>query len=148
MRIQHARLPLAATLGALLLAGCSAHPAPPAGRWQGMYEDGGLMVAARLEIDKDGQVRVSAPNAIGDFATMPDDDRKSLRAKLVLGLAHSWPEVGIVPLEFDGKDFHKPGGVAPQLQWDAQTHRMTMIYYSGMRASVRVPLDAVENFDS
>jgi hypothetical protein len=133
-------------LGAL--AACSGNPAPPAGRWQGVYEDGNLIVAARLEIDKGGHVRVSAPNAIGDFAAMPENDRAVLRARLVSGLAHSWPEIGTVPLDFDGKAFRKPGGVAPQLEWDAGAHRMTMIYYSGSRASVRVALQPVDNFDS
>ncbi|HYM17475.1 MAG TPA: hypothetical protein VEU06_02825 [Micropepsaceae bacterium] len=130
------------------LAACSGHPALPTGRWQGVYEDGNLIVAARLEIDKNGHVRVSAPNAIGDFAGMSDNDRARFRAGLVSRLANSWAVVGNVPLDFDGKAFRKPGGVAPQLEWDANAHRMTMIYYSGNRASVRVPLQAVEDFDS
>ncbi len=148
MGIRACRNGFAAALIALTVAACSGHPTPPSGRWQGVYEDGNLIVAARLEIDQDGRVRVSAPNAIGDFAAMSQDDRAQLRARLVSGLAHSWADVGTVPLEFDGKDFRKPGGVALQLQWDAHAHRMTMIYYSGSRASVRVPLQTVDDFDS
>jgi hypothetical protein len=139
---------LAAALLAFALSNCSAHPTPPSGRWQGVYEDGNLIVAARLEIDPGGHIRVSAPNAIGDFAAMSEEDRATLRARLVSGLARSWPSVGAFPLDFDGKDFRKPGGVAPQLEWDASAHKMTMIYYSGTRASVRVPLESVGDFDS
>ena len=61
-----------------------------------------------------------------------------LRARLLEGLARSWPQVGALPLDFDGKAFHKPGGVAPQLEWDAKAQHMTMIYYSGKPYSVRV----------
>jgi hypothetical protein len=147
MGIRACRHGLAALVAFGVIA-CSEHPVPPSGRWQGVYEDSNLVVAARLEIDKGGHVRVSAPNAIGDFRTMSDDDRTQLRVHLFSDLAHAWPEVGLVPLDFDGKDFRKPGGVAPQLEWDAARHRMTMIYYSANRASVRVPLESVQDFDS
>ena len=42
--------------------------------------------------------------------------------------------------------FRKPGGVAPQLEWDPGRKRMTMVYYSGNRNSVRVALSAVSEF--
>ena len=42
--------------------------------------------------------------------------------------------------------FRKPGGVAPQLEWDPDRKRMTMVYYSGNRNSVRVALSAVGEF--
>jgi hypothetical protein len=136
----------AAVLVLVVLAACSKTAEPPTGRWQGVYEDAGLLVVARLEITPNGAVRVSAPNAIGDFGTMPQSERGQLRARLENELAQAWDKVGTLPLEFDGKDFRKPGGVAPQLEWNAKAHRMTMIYYSGNRASVRVPLDSVKDF--
>ena len=61
-------------------------------------------------------------------------------------LAQSWPAVQPLPLEFDGRAFRKRGGVAPQIEWDAEGKRMTMIYYSGNRLSVRVPLAPVREF--
>lgn len=139
---------LAAALIVAVLAACSGGAKPPAGRWQGVYEDAGLIVVARLEIDPKGDIRVSAPNAIADLAAMSENDRAGLRTRLLGELAQSWKKVGPLPLEFDGKDFRKPGGVAPQLQWDAKAGHMTMIYYSGNRASVRVPLDPVQQFDN
>jgi hypothetical protein len=132
-------------LGCAALAACS-KPPPPVGRWEGVYEDAGLMVAVRLEIEPSGKVRVSAPNAITDQAPFSSSERAQLRGRLLAGLATSWPQVNPLPLDFDGKAFHKPGGVAPQLEWDAKSKAMTMIYYSGSRASVRVPLNAVEEF--
>src|SRR5256885_13464703 len=98
MMIRVCRLGLSPALIAAGLGACSAHPTPPSGRWQGVYEDTGLMVVARLEIDQGGHVRVSAPNAIGDFAGMPEQDRAQFRARLATGLARSWSVVGFVPL--------------------------------------------------
>jgi hypothetical protein len=130
---------------ALALSAC-ADPRPPVGRWEGVYEDAGLIIAARLEISAEGVVRVSAPNAITDGAYLSQAERSRLLGQLHSGLAASWPAVKPLPLEFDGTVFRKPGGVAPQLEWDPQDRRMTMIYYSGNRASVRVSLTAVGEF--
>jgi len=132
-------------LACLVLGGCS-NVHPPVGRWQGAYEDPALVIVARLEIDSAGHVRVSAPNAISDKQPLSEGDRAELRSKLEDGLAASWSRVVALPLEFDGHAFHKPGGVAPQLEWDSAAKRMTLIFYSGNRRSVHVPLDAVSDF--
>jgi len=134
-------------LSACLLAGCS-DLRPPVGRWVGRYEDPALVIVARLEIDSAGHVRVSAPNAVSDQKPLSDGDRRDLRAKLEDGLTASWPHVAPLPLEFDGHSFHKHGGVAPQLEWDGAKRRMTLIFYSGSRRSVHVPLEAVKDFDA
>jgi hypothetical protein len=129
------------------VVGC-AKPLPPAGHWQGVYEDSGLMVVARLEIDSGGKVRVSAPNLIADLAAMSDRERADLLARLENGLSQSWPDVAPLPLEFDGHVFHKPGGVAPQLEWESGPKRMVMVFYSGNRPSIRVRMEQVAAFDS
>jgi hypothetical protein len=128
-----------------MLAACY-KPQPPVGRWQGAYEDGGLIIVARLQIDSAGDVRVSAPNAITDAAPSDESEHAALRAKLKNGLAASWPHVGPLPLEFDGHAFHKPGGVAPQLEWNASAKRMTLVFYSSNRPSIRVALYPVQEF--
>jgi hypothetical protein len=136
---------LSASLAAALLFSACARTPAPTGKWEGFYEDEGLAVAVRLEIDNAGIVRVSAPNAI--IENKPSQaERSEIRADLVLKLDRSWPSVRPLPLEFDGEAFRKPGGVAPQLEWDAKNARMTMIYYSPSRPSVRVRLEAVEEF--
>lgn len=148
MRAQSPRLFALAVLGLAALAACS-NPSPPTGRWEGVYEDPALIVAVRLEIAPDGQVRVSAPNAVMNEADLTSSDRAQLRSRLLTSLARSWGSVEALPLNFDGKAFRKPGGVAPQLEWDAKSRHMTMIYYQyGNRASVRVPLDPVQEFSS
>ena len=53
-----------------------------------------------------------------------------------------------LPLEFDGHAFHKPGGVAPQLEWNNAGKKMILVFYSGNRPSVHVPLDSVADFSS
>jgi len=144
--MRHSSLILAA-LG-VALAACSNNPRPPVGRWQGAYEDPNLVVVARLEIDSSGTVRISAPNAIVDNSQMSKQQLADLRKRLDAGLAQSWSSVGPLPLEFDGHAFHKPGGVAPQLEWDNAGKKMTLVFYSGNRASVHVPMDQVADFKS
>jgi hypothetical protein len=139
------RLVAASALLCLLLAAC-ADPRPPTGRWEGLYEDAGVIIAARLEIAPNGQVRVSAPNAIIGDSPISPAERAGLVQQLQTRLAASWPAVEPLPLEFDGHVFRKPGGVAPQLEWDTERKRMTMIYYSGNRMSVRVALTTVGEF--
>jgi hypothetical protein len=142
----HRSLLLSLAAAALLLCGC-ADPKPPVGRWQGVYEGDDMMVAARMEVRPDGSIFISAPDALSNtFATMAPEDRESVREKLVASLERSWPSVEPRAFKFDGKTFRKPDGVAPQMEWDAKTHGMVVIVYSGTHASVRVPLAPVEQF--
>ena len=139
--------PLAAMLTALCLGlSACADSHPPTGRWEGLYEDAGVIIVARLEIADNGRVRVSAPNAITSEQPLSPAERASVVQQLQARLATSWPAVQPLPLEFDGQVFRKPGGIAPQLEWDAARKRMTMIYYSGNRSSVRVALTSVGEF--
>jgi hypothetical protein len=138
---------IAAVLAIVALAACS-NPRPPIGRWEGAYEDTSLVVVARLEIDSSGAVRISAPNASANVTQMSKEERADLRKRLDAGLAQSWSSVGPLPLEFDGHAFHKPGGVAPQLEWDNAGKKMILVFYSGNRASVHVPLDSVADFNN
>lgn len=139
------RMAAISALLCLALSAC-ADPRPPTGRWEGLYEDPGVIIVARLEITADGMVRVSAPNAITSNAGLSPAERISLVRRLHAGLAASWSSVAPLPLEFDGGVFRKPGGVAPQLEWDPTRKHMTMIYYSGNRASLRVTLSPVDEF--
>jgi len=132
-------------LASFLAAGCF-DASPPVGRWEGTYEDPALVIVARLEIDSAGKIRVSAPNATSDNEPLSEGDRADLRDKLEKGLETSWPHVAPLPLEFDGHAFHKHNGVAPQLEWDGRRQRMTLVFYSGSRRSVHVPLQAVKDF--
>jgi hypothetical protein len=139
MALSPHRLAAASALLCLGLVAC-ADPLPPTGRWEGVYEDPGVIIVARLEIAVDGKVRVSAPNAISQLSPA---ERIELVRELQARLDVSWPAVAPLPLEFDGSVFRKPGGVAPQLEWDSSRKRMTMVYYSGNRNSVRVALTSV-----
>jgi hypothetical protein len=127
----------------LALAACSDRR-PPVGRWEGLYQAGDAMIAARLEIAPNGVIRASAPNAFMDFTAMNEDQRAAMRGRLESELARAWPAVAAIELEFDGTTFRKPGGVAPQLEWDGS--HMAMMVYPGTHPSIRVPLVAVEEF--
>ncbi len=138
--------PIWALAASLTLAGC-ADPKPPAGRWQGAYSGDDIMIAVRLEIGTDATIRVSAPDAISDhFADMSEDERNAIRARLETGLEKAWPSTGPVAFSFDGKIFRKPGGVAPQMEWDDKAHTMTVIVYPGSHPTVRVKLTPVDQF--
>ncbi|HEX3672960.1 MAG TPA: hypothetical protein VHU87_01680 [Rhizomicrobium sp.] len=131
-------------LMALCLTGCSHHSPPPAGRWEGTYEASDTMIAARLEIDAKANIYVSAPDA-ENFS--PDADaRAAIRKSLAQGLAAGWGDVQPRNFEFDGKVFRKPGGVAPQIEWDPGSNAMTLVVYLGMRDGIRVPLHPVKEF--
>lgn len=130
-----------AALTMLALGACS-HPAPPHGRWEGIYESSDTMLAARLEIGADGQVRVSAP----DLTDIGPDGRDAMHDKLAADLAAGWGEVVPRPMDFDGETFRKPGGIAPQMVWKAKTKQMWLVVYLGTRPSFRIPMREVGDF--
>jgi hypothetical protein len=127
----------------LALAACS-KPQPPVGKWEGGYEVGGDLVAARVEILPNGEVKISAPDLIN--AIGPRDQIDAMRAQLAADLANGWSDVGPRRFDFDGKIFRKPGGVAPQMVWDKASNQMTLDLYIGARPAMPVPLRPVDDF--
>jgi hypothetical protein len=126
--------------------GCS-RSHPPAGRWEGTYETGDVMVSARVEIDTSGNVYVSAPDAM-NFPAPSEDARAAMHARLAQGLAEAWGEVQPRHYDFDGQVFRKPGGIAPQMEWDAGAKQMTLIVYLERRPGIRIPLHAISDFSA
>ena len=137
------RFALAVATAFSLLA-CS-HPAPPVGRWEGVFESNDAMLVARLEIEADGQVRASAPNLV-DIGAASADDRVAMRAKLAGDLAGGWADVAPHAMDFDGSIFRKPGGIAPQMEWKAKTKQMWLVVYLGKRPSFRMAMRPVSDF--
>ncbi len=139
-------LAMAFIVGFCLAAGysCSA-PKPPVGRWEGTYETPDTMVAARLEIDPDSTILISAPDMLGITTTDPDD-REAIRQRIASDLAQGWTATQPRQMSFDGTVFRKPGGVAPQLEWNPEAKQMTMVVYFGTQPSIRIPLHAVSRF--
>jgi hypothetical protein len=139
MRYRHLIIPL---IG-LALAGCS-KAAPPVGKWEGGYDSGGTLVAARVEIAASGAVKVSAPDLTSIDATA--QQRTRMREKLGADLVGAWETVEPRSFEFDGKTFRKPGGYAPQMVWDSATNQMTLELYIGANPALPVVLRPVEAF--
>ncbi len=135
---------IAAALALLVLTACSA-PHPPQGRWEGGYDNNGTVVAARVEIMADGQVKVSAPDLTNAQGAKPEQ-LEQMRERLAADLATAWDTVEARPFDFDGTTFRKPGGVAPQMEWDKTTNQMTLELYIGANAALPIPLRPVENF--
>ena len=125
--------------------GCSRNVAPPVGRWEGTYDANDTIVVARMEITSKGQIFVAAPNA-ENIGAMSAEDHAAVRQKLADGVAAEWDSVTPHPLEFDGKDFRRPGGIAPQAEWDANSQRMTLIVYLDKGDGLRIPLRTVKEF--
>ena len=128
----------------LTLVACS-KPGPPAGRWVAHYESAGNMVDARLEIGTNGLVRVSALDLI-DVQVNSDDDRIAMHAQLAADLANGWSDVTPRAMDFDGRIFRKPGGFAPQMEWDPDTKQMKLVFYFGTQHSIRIPMHTVDDF--
>ena len=130
-------------LSLLALTACS-KPTAPVGKWEGGYEGGGDVVAARVEILPSGQVKVMAPdytNAVGSRAQIIE-----LQARLAADLANGWSEVTARSFDFDGKTFRKPGGFAPQMVWDKATNQMILELFIGARPALPIPLRPVDEF--
>lgn len=131
----------------LTVLACSSAKTPPAGRWEGAYEAQDVMVAVRLEISNKGDIFLSAPD-LSDIQNTQADDRPALRERLAEDLASSWGAVEPRTLDFDGRVFRKPGGIAPQMEWNPDSKQMTVVLYLGMRPALRVPLHAVSEFSA
>ena len=128
----------------LALAACS-KSAPPVGKWEGGYSSNSTLVAARVEVMPDGQVRLMAPDITNlDLAT--PDRMAQLRQQLAADLATGWDGVAPRRFEFDGKTFRKPGGVAPQMAWDKASNGMTVDLYIGANPALPVKLRPVDGF--
>jgi len=138
---------IVAGLCLLAVSACSNTKAPPVGRWEGVYETQDVMVAVRLEISSKGEIYLSAPNAL-DIGATADQDRQVIRARLGEELAQSWSAAQPRPMDFDGRVFRKPGGVAPQMEWNPQSGQMTVVLYFGTRPALRVPLRSVPQFST
>jgi hypothetical protein len=126
--------------------GCSRSPLP-SGRWQGAFESADVMVVARLQIDAKGNIYLSAPDAT-DIGNDSAEDRIAIRKRLADGLSVAWGDAQPRQFEFDGRVFRKPGGIAPQLEWDPDAKTMTAVVYLGMRPAIRVPLRPVSDFSN
>jgi hypothetical protein len=130
-------------LSLLALTACS-KPTAPVGKWEGGYEGGGDVVAARVEILPSGQIKVMAPDLTNAIGTREQIDR--LRAQLAADLANGWSEVTPRSFDFDGKTFRKPGGFAPQMVWDKATNQMILELFIGARPALPIPLRPVDEF--
>jgi hypothetical protein len=128
---------------AVALASCG-RAVPPQGRWEATYESGDTLIAARLEIEPDGQVRICAPDLQGVGGS--EDEKNSARQRLATGLADAWDGVSPRPFDFDGTVFRKPGGIAPQLVWDAGQKTMTLVVYLGTRPALDIAMHSVDDF--
>ena len=134
-------------LGLGALVACSRSTQPPVGRWIGHYDAPDVMVDVRLEINTDGSVRASAPDLL-DVGQVSDQDRVALHARLAADLEASWNDAKPRAIDFDGRVFRKPGGIAPQMMWNPDTKQMNLIFYFGTKHSISIPMHAVEDFSN
>lgn len=132
-------------LGAV--SACSGTKTAPAGRWEGTYEASDAMVVVRLEITPKGDIYLSAPDAL-NIEAVPDDQRPAMRQRLADGLQVSWGDAVPRQFDFDGRVFRKPGGVAPQMEWNPDTKQMTVIVYPGLHPSIRISMHPVADFSN
>lgn len=131
---------------ASVAVGCSDNRAP-IGKWQGAYSGDNAIIVARVEVQSDGQVRVTAPDAFADYTQMSEADKMFVEQNLRAGLTASWPKVAPRKFDFDGHTFRVPGGVAPQLTYDSSTRHMTMyVYQGGAQPTLHIDMAPVAQF--
>jgi hypothetical protein len=126
------------------LAACSGKT-PPVGRWEGTYETGDTLIAARMEVNAKGEVFVSAPDAT-NVGGVAGADREAMRQRLAQGLASGWSDVEGRHYDYDGSTFRKAGGIAPQMEWHSSDNTMTVYVYLGTD-SIHVALHPVKDFN-
>jgi hypothetical protein len=114
------------------------------GKWEGGYEANGDIVVARVEVLPGGQVKVMAPDVTDVPNSQEEIDR--FRSQLSADLANDWPQVVPRDFDFDGSVFRKPGGVAPQMEWDKSTNQMILDLFIGARPALPIPLHPVTDF--
>lgn len=132
-------------IAGLVLAGCSKSHQPPNGRWIGHFESSAVMVVAWLEISPSGDVKVSAPDFL-DPGDLNDDQRAMAHRRLANQVYDDWGSIQPRRYDFDGHIFRKPGGVAPQMEWNGLTHQMKLVFYFGMQRSMRITMTPVKEF--
>ncbi len=130
---------------ALVLSACSPTK-PPVGRWEGSFQSAETMIVARLKIEKNGAIFLSAPDALNVSAD--PDQRALIRARLAQDLDSSWSFVQARHMHFNGHIFRYRGHVAPQMKWDASSRTMTVIVYPGTLPEVDIAMHAVSSFDA
>ena len=104
-----------------------------------------MLVAARVEIGADGLVKISAPDLTNAQGAKPER-LAQMREQLSADLATAWDTVTPRPFDFDGTTFRKPGGVAPQMEWDKDSNQMTLELYIGANPALPIPLRPVDGF--
>ncbi len=130
------------------LAGCGPDPTPPLGRWEGSYESPETLVTARVEISRDGQIRLSAPHLTDISPDLSEPERENRRQNLAARLLADWPAVAPRKLAFDGETFRLPDGVAPQMVWTTSTNHMLLYLYLGKRPALKIPLRPAGSFST
>ena len=131
-------------LAALVAVSACSKPTPPVGKWEGGTESGGTLVVARVEILPNGQVKIMAPDITNVMG--PREQIELLRDRLASDLATNWDFVKPRMFDFDGRIFRKPGGIAPQMEWDKATNQLTLDLYIGTRPAFPVTLRPVDSF--
>ena len=132
-------------IAGLVLVACSRAPQPPVGRWIGHIETPSVMVDAWLEILPGGAVRICAPDIL-DIGEPDDAQRTAMHARLASDLSEAWGEVKLRTYTFDGRVFRKPGGFAPQMEWDPKAQHMKLVFYFGTQHSIRIEMRSVKDF--
>jgi hypothetical protein len=103
------------------------------------------MVDAWLEILPNGTVRICAPDIL-DVGDPSQEDRTAMHARLAQDLSDAWGEVKLRTYDFDGHIFRKPGGFAPQMEWNPKKREMKLVFYFGTQKSIHIDMKPVNDF--
>lgn len=128
---------------ALALGACGRAEAPP-GRWEGFGESANWLIAVRLEVHSDNEIKASALSAGVEGATLPQ--RMALEQELKASMLKQWSEAPKAQVSFKGNAIVRKDGYAPLFVFDPAQGTMTFHFYAGGKLSERVTLKPVTEF--
>jgi hypothetical protein len=114
------------------------------GRWEGYSESQDWLIAARLELQKDGEMRASALSALVSDADLPR--RHQLEDELRRGIKDQWTAVTKTDIEFKGNTITRKAGYAPLFVYEPRTQSMVFHFYAGGKLTEKVTLRPVKTF--
>lgn len=127
----------------LALGACGPAAAPP-GRWEGFGESANWLIAVRLEVHSDNEIKASALSASVEGASLPQ--RMALEQELKASIIDQWRDAPKAQVSFKGNAIVRKNLYAPIFVFDPVQRTMTFHFYAGGKLTERVTLRPVADF--
>lgn len=130
-------------LATLSLASCGESEAP-IGRWEGFSESQNWLIAVRLEMQKNNEMKASALSAFVGDVELPQ--RHAFETELRDGMKSQWKDVTRTDVAFHANTITQKKGYAPLFVYQADSNSMVFHFYAGGKLTEKVTLRPVAAF--